>query len=299
MPRTRAALVLTLVLAALCACGTRRPFDARREPSPVPLEGQVVEVPVGVSAGVVLVPTMVDGRGPLWFVLDTGSTTVVVSEKAAELTGMRIETRRGSIVTEAGRSEGDVRQAMLREIRIGNASYRFPTALVMDLDGISRGIGRPVDGILGVPLMRAHLWEIDADGATLRIFDGDVAASGAGTIPLTMDDGLPTIPIDVAGTRMAAIVDTGQRMAVSVGPDDVGPVRPLLREIGESVGQVLDGEVRRPVARLDGDVVVAPDIVLRAPAILLGRATRVGMQSFAGRVLTFDMKNARMSAAKR
>jgi hypothetical protein len=36
---------------------------------------------------------------------------------------------------------------------------------------------------------------------------------------------------------------------------------------------------------------------LRAPAVLLGRATRVGMEAFTGRVLTFDITNRRMRAA--
>jgi predicted aspartyl protease len=294
--------VLALLAAALLvsgACAPKRAFTARRAPRPSPLEGRVVEVPVSVAQGVVLVPTLVDGKGPFWFAFDTGATTVVVDERVAEIADLRVEDRRGSIVTEAGRSDGTVRQSILRELRIGSAGFRSTTALVADLQSISRGVGRTVDGILGVPLLRPHVWTIDSEAGWLRIEDGEIPADATDVIPLVMDDDLPAMRIDVAGRPMTAIVDTGQRMALSIGPDDAAPMRSSLRPIGESVGQVLDGEVRRPVARLDGDVSVAPGIVLRAPPVLLGRATRVGMEAFGDRILAFDLKNLRMRAAAR
>lgn len=299
MSRNLPALALAILTFGVGGCTPLRPFDATQAPRPVPLEGRVVEVPVVVAQGVVLVPTTVNGKGPFWFAFDTGATTIVLGARVAELLDVRVEDRKGSILTEAGRSEGAIRQANLREIRVGSASFRFPTALVADLDSISRGIGRPVDGIIGVPLLSPHVWTVDTAGAWLRIEDGELAAGGTDVIELGMDDGLPTLPIDVAGRPMTAIVDTGQRMSISIGPDDAEPMKRGLRVIGESVGQVLDGEVRRPVARLDGDVTVAPGIVLRAPPVLLGRATRVGMEAFADRLLAFDLKNRRMRASAR
>ncbi|MCE9634665.1 MAG: retroviral-like aspartic protease family protein [Planctomycetes bacterium] len=308
-----ATLVVAVLVAALVApgCATDRPFDARRRSRPVPLEGAVVEVPVSVAQGVVLVPTLVDGRGPFWFALDTGSTTVVISEKVAEAVGVRVENRTGSIVTESGRRDGKIVQADLREVRVGQASFRRVGALVADLDGLSRGVGRPLDGILGMPVLVDHLWTIDTGHSLLRIEEGtlpaepptgviagNIAGDTTETLALVLDGGLPTLRIDVAGRTMNAIVDTGQRMAISVGPDDAGPLRTDLRVIGESVGQVLDGEVRRDVARLDGDVRISPSVVLRAPPVLLGRATRIGMAAFEGRVLTFDLGHLRMRVSK-
>lgn len=295
----RAAIAIATAFAlGAPGCASPRPFDLHRVPASAPLEDGPVEVPVTTSRGVVLVPVLVDGRGPLWFVLDTGSTTVVLDRSLAEDLDIRIEERAGSIVTEAGRSDGTVRQATLRELRIGTAKYRLVSALAMDMASISRGVGRTVDGILGMPVFQGRLWSVDPTNSTVRIEEGALAPDAPDTLALSLDGGLPTVRIEVAGREMDAIVDTGQRMAVSVGPEDAKPLRAGLRVIGESVGQVLDGEVRRDVARLDGDVRIGTLVTLRAPPILLGRATRVGMEAFPDRVLTFDFANRLMRASR-
>lgn len=293
----RAIAVVVLALAA-GACAETRPFDARRPAKSVPFTAGPVESPVRVVRGVVLVPTMIDGRGPFTFALDTGSTTVVVSEATAEAADLRPERRAGSIVTEAGRTDGTVLQATIRDLRIGDARFGRVGALVADLDGLSKGIGRKLDGILGMPLLTQHLWTFDPARAVIRLEEGALPLPDDGEIlALVMDDGLPALRIDVAGRPVTAIVDTGQRMALSLSLSDAAALEGSLRVIGDSVGQVLDGEVRRDVARLDGDVRVGP-IVLRAPPVLLGRASRLGMTAFQGRTLTFDLANGRLRVAR-
>ena len=286
-----------LLALAAGACAARRPFDARRAAKAVPFEAGAVEWPVRVVRGVVLVPTMIDGHGPFTFALDTGSTTIVVSESTADAAGLAVERRNGSIVTEAGRTDGTVVQAAIRELRVGQARFGRVAALVADLDGLSKGIGRPLDGILGMPVLTQHLWTFDPDRVVLLLEEGALPPpDGAEILPLVLDDGLPALHIDVAGRPVTAIVDTGQRMALSLSLDDTALLRGSLRVIGDSVGQVLDGEVRRDVARLDGDVRIGP-IVLRAPPVLLGRASRLGMTAFQGRTLTFDLANGRLRVA--
>lgn len=294
----RPAVLAALVLAA-AACVSHPAFDAHGPVWVEPLREGAVIVPATVTRGMVLVPTWIDGRGPYSFVLDSGASTVVVSERCADRAGLRVERREGTILTEAGHTDGAMLQASVRELRLGGARFRRLGVLVADLDGLSRGVGRAVDGLLGAPVMSHHLWTVDLDGGTVVIADGALpAADGVDILPVTMDGGLPTLRIEVAGRALDAILDTGQRMAVALGPRDAAMLRPRLRVIGESVGHVLDGEVRRDVAQLDGDVRIG-GISLRAPQVVLGQATRLGTAAFPGRILTFDLPNARFRAAPR
>ena len=45
--------------------------------------------------------------------------------------------------------------------------------------GLSRGVGRPLDGILGMPLLTTRLWTVDPVRSVLRIEDGALPTADA------------------------------------------------------------------------------------------------------------------------
>lgn len=297
-PPAAALLLAALLLPAAACAAPPRPFDANHPAIIEPLPQGAVEEPISVSQGVVLVQTRIDGRGPFVFALDSGSTTVVLDEDAADVLGAKVERRTGTIVTEAGRSDGTIRQTTLSDVRVGGARFRRVGALVMDLAPLSRGVGRRLDGILGAPLLARHVWTIDASRSVIRIEDSALPEpDGADVLALDAAEDLPAVEVTVAGERLLAIVDTGQRMALALAPEHASSLGPRLRVVGTSVGHVLDGEVKRDVARLAGTVRIGA-IVLREPPVLLGQATRLGLDAFRGRSIAFDLANRRMRVAE-
>ncbi|MCG3133780.1 MAG: hypothetical protein HMLKMBBP_01036 [Planctomycetes bacterium] len=290
------ATVLAILLAApLAACGTTRPFDARRDSTPGDLPGGAVEVAAVDASGILLVPVLVDGKGPFWFALDTGASTVVVSQSCAESAGLRTEERKADILTEIGRSIRTVDQTTIREIRVGPAPFKRVGALVADLTDLSRAIGRTLDGILGMPVLRHHVWTIDHGDHVVTIHSEHLGEpDGLRVLAVDLREEVPMLPVTVAGRRVAAMLDTGQRAPLALDGEEARHLAPRLSPAGRSYGQVLDGTVERDVMRLDGDV-VAGAIRLERPLVVIARGTRLGLGALEGGRLTLDFPRGRIA----
>lgn len=287
--------VACAVPVALPGCGTPRAFDARRDSTPGELPGGAVEVAAVNSAGILLVPTLVDGKGPFWFAVDTGASTVVVSTTCADAAGLRTEERRADLLTEIGRSVRTVEQTTIREVRVGSAPFKRVGALVADLSDLSKALGRTLDGILGMPILRHHVWTLDHGDHVVTIH-GEHLGEPDGLRVLTVDliDEVPSLELDVAGRKVRAMLDTGQRAPLALDDQLAALLAPKLSPAGTSYGQVLDGTVRRDLARLDGEV-VAGAIRLTRPLVVLARGTRLGLGAVEGGRLTLDLSRGRIA----
>lgn len=288
---TVTARIVVLLLAA-AACSSAPPFDGRHAVG-LPLAAPV-SVPASFHAGVVFVPTRLDGRGPFQWVLDTGSTTSIVSERVADGTDLDVSRRSARVVTDAGTSEGVMRQAAVRDLRIGGVRFTGVEALVMDLAPMTRSAGRPVDGVAGTPLLRHHVWTIDASRRRVTAATGALDPAHPGAIPLTFTDGLPHLEVTVGGHTLRVLLDTGQGATLTLSDDDAARLRGAFDLVRETVGHAINGPVAHDVARLRGDLVVGP-VVLTRPEILIGGVTRVGLGAFAGRSLTIDLARSRIA----
>lgn len=291
-----AALLLVLSAFAFGAAGCRapRPFDGRRDATPVPLLTPEVEIPFADVNGIVMLPTLVDGQGPFEFALDTGATTIVVGEATVERVGLRTEERSATLLTELGERLRTVEQTRIRELRVGAVRTKNLGALVADLFPLSRTIGRSLDGIVGVTVLRHHTWTIDLTRNVVTVSDEQLPEpDGVNVLALDMSSELPELEIEIAGRRMKALFDTGQRAPLSLSEEDARPLRGLMEIVGTSVGQVLDGRVDRELARLSTDVRIG-SLVLEKPSVILASGTRVGLGAFAGRVFTFDLAKGRL-----
>lgn len=292
-PRLAAAALL------LAACASAPPFDAHLPPVAVLLE-RPTSVEATLVDGTLLVPVTIDGRGPFRFAVDTGSTTVIVDRGVAGRARLPVTRRTGALLTEAGRHEGDMPQARIRSMRVGDAEFRGVGALVADLSPLSGPGGRRLDGILGMPVLRSHVWTLDLGGGRVTVAPAATATprpdDPRNEIPVAFEGGLPHVDAVLSGHRVNALLDTGQWTHFALSPGDSRAVRARLEPLGTTTRHVLGGSVEREAARLDGEARVGPLIVLR-PEVVLASSTRTGLGVFEGRTLVLDFARARVTVA--
>jgi hypothetical protein len=105
------------------------------------------------EAGGVIVPVRVNGRGPLRFVLDTGSTHSAISERAAAAVGA-VPVAHASVASVAG-------ETMLAVVRLERLEVG-PTAVAGVMPSVMEDIPvNGVDGILGQDVLGPLTYTID------------------------------------------------------------------------------------------------------------------------------------------
>ncbi|MCP4573720.1 MAG: hypothetical protein GY838_15280 [bacterium] len=115
-----------------------------------------------LDTGHVLVRPVIDGRESGWFILDTGADAHVISPRMADSLGL---VAFGDY--EATGTGGTVRIAMRQaaRIRVGPLTMENPILAEIDLSGIIPG----VEGIIGYPLFRRAVVEINPAGSGLPV----------------------------------------------------------------------------------------------------------------------------------
>ena len=192
------------------------------------------EVPFQLAGGdnpLILIPAVVNGRGPLPFVLDTGASVCLLTpERARELGVAARETRDGHGA--AGRLR--VEMSELDSLAVGDLRREsVRVAMTADLERIGAAIGARVDGVVGWSFFRDCRIEIDY-GALRLAFDSDATfefpagIAGAPTLSFTL--AAPSKPLAVVSALVngrgpyAFAVDTGASTTV----------------VAESLGRELD-----------------------------------------------------------
>lgn len=170
-------------------------------------------VPLSYAAsGHPTVPTLVEGKGPFEFVIDTGAEGTALYSAFAKQQGLKL------IEGKAETLQGQTGAASLSLARVSTLSVDGRT--VKDVEAVilpDRADGVALPGIVGLDLMGSYVVEIDAPG-------GRVALHPAGTSPRTLGGdsvkgtkavrlagGLLGLPVVINGILGVAVLDTGAR----------------------------------------------------------------------------------------
>ena len=293
------AIALTLLPAA--AHAAKKPADDGPPVRPAHTllaAGDTASAPLDLRMGQPIVEVMLNGRGPYRMFLDTGAgTTVLDSTLSAEL-GLESEgkTRIGD-PADPNAIEAD--RVTLDTLRIGTAAFTGVPAVTWDRSMLRPGPDRPV-GVVGLPVFFELLESIDFPAATLRLTHGQLAAKERGVVAFESPDGIPLVPIDVAGKKMKAHLDTGSPGLLSIPEKDSSQVRfaEPLRVIGR--GRTVAGEVLFRGAPLDGAFQIGGASFDRPLVALNDRlpTANVGSRALRDCVLTLDAAHQRMSIAR-
>jgi predicted aspartyl protease len=168
-------------------------FDYR-DPGSIRFENDMnrpsaIEIPVRTTAsGFLSGEVQVDGiEKPQNFIIDTGATISVVSEKLAEqedLTSTNLEPVRMRVFGAAGIAE-DVKRVRLPRVTLGAFAREQISAAVLDMDSLNETAGFTQSGILGGNFLQHFRVAFDFRRGLIRLEPlGKTAKGGDGAKPL-------------------------------------------------------------------------------------------------------------------
>ncbi len=144
-------------------------------------------VPVEVRGGAVFVPVQVNGKSFL-FLFDSAAGWHCLNRRLADDLRLTLREHPGGA---EGAGDGRARSAEVlgAELRVGDLQLPFAPAAAIDLDGVAARRGEDLDGLLGAPLLRRYVVEVDLEAAILKIYDPALwAYGGAGEqLPVRVD----------------------------------------------------------------------------------------------------------------
>lgn len=216
-------------------------------------------VPFELSDNHLYVPATVEGTAPRSFLLDSGAPVTAVDWGVATRLDLPLRNPGSS----RGAGPGTMRNARLpgTSVEVGGMEVGGGAPRTMPLDSVLGPFtGRAAPGIVGFPLFRERVVEVDFDARCVRVHDpATFAYRGEGTVlPLEVRNGWAHVGGVLGlpdGREVAAdlIVDTGSRLSLLLTTDFVRRERLLAsfpdRAAG-TVGAGIGGETRFELARL-------------------------------------------------
>lgn len=235
------------------------------------LPTRAAEIPFEFSDGFITIQATVgDSAERLWFLVDSGAGTSVLSIDAARRLGVRLGAR--EMVSGVG-SEAAARR--LSGVRASAEGVDLgPLTLATDLHMADEICDRHIDGLVGIEFFHRRIVQIDYSARKLRLLDR--APEGVvDHLPLAERNGVACVPIGVNGsTPRLTRLDTGCN-------DGLHWVVPR-REGRRGGKQVSIGFVTDPRDLSLTDVTVGGQTLAKVPTALHGRALFPGESGLLG-----------------
>jgi len=152
----------------------RRPVEDSRKPAAEtpPLGGGALEIPVRTtSSGFLSGEVQLEGiERPLNFIIDTGASITVVSEKLVEQEDLAnyLEPTRMRVFGAAGVSE-NVKRVLLPRVSLGSLVREHVSAAVLDMESLNETAGFAQNGILGGNFLRHFRVSFDFPRSVIRL----------------------------------------------------------------------------------------------------------------------------------
>jgi predicted aspartyl protease len=230
---------------------------------------QATSVPFTLFDNRMVIEVSIDDRGPFSMIVDTGSTSVVITPGVARRLGLA--ARAAGSATGAGSGAVSLSTTHLSSVAIGSLVFKNLQSEVLDLSRIQRAFGFPrLDGIIGYDILRRLRVGVDMDAARLTLsYPRLPVPENATAVEFTVDaNGIPQLPGAVDGVRGTFVVDTGDRSSLTLFRHFAqahdfyrdAPVRNAITGVG--IGGPIYSDVRRTTVSLFGSTI--PGVVTRA-----------------------------------
>ena len=234
----------TLVICvSLCCCASSRsdPKETRTaevstSPEQTHLPGNSVTCRFQELGGssIPVVPVYVNGQGPFLFVLDTGSTGLMLSPKTLSSIGSAPPVgKRISLITPAGtQSIGPLRH--ISKITLGTAKFYNVNTTVFNLDGLTTIFGQEIAGVLGLRVFAGCRLTINYPDRIIAMESlkdvQPLSMSGEDLLRLkTVGKDLVAIPLRINKQTIWCMIDSGLDQGISV-PNTIAADLPLANE---------------------------------------------------------------------
>lgn len=213
-------------------------------------DDETTSVPFDLVDNRPVVVANIDGRN-FFFLVDTGGANAI-SVPAARKLKLPIQIVGTNITT--GEDRQTVGFTHIPHFRLGKLELSGARFAVGDLTKLRDGIGFPaLDGILGIQLFSRHVVTFDYEHQVLTISRQPLFADVAYTVPFELIAyRYPVIKATIEGIRANLIVDTGDRLMVTLSePFAAGHTLkahgPVLRDVlvGWGTGDAVNYDVTR------------------------------------------------------
>lgn len=226
-------------------------------------------VPFELFDNRMLVTVSLDGKGPFSMIVDTGSSSLVITPDVARRLG--IAARPAGRAYGAGSGSSALASARVPSLALGPLRFRNVNADVIDLSPIRHRFGFPaLDGVIGYETLRRFRVGINMDASLITLSSTTPAIpKTASAVAFAVDaDGLIHIPAAVDGVHGTFLVDTGDRSSLTLfrrfaQANDFyrdAPVRNVVT--GYGVGGPIYSDLLRTTVSLFGSTI--PSVLTRA-----------------------------------
>ena len=229
---------LILAASAALVAGTGWAI-AQQGPTPptVVMAGPAQAIPFELFRGNRVIVTARLNGNSTEMILDTGASITTVDRDYARSIGLPA----GQKVTARG-AGGTVEAELVSNVTVELGGMRFEkmTVAVMDLEPVGRGIGHPMNVVLGREFFNSAVISIDwaSSQLTVRAQDAFTPRHGAASLELKRRGPFNTIPVSIAGgTAIEALLDLGNGGALSV-PKTVWGKRTDLSSLRHAEGRM-------------------------------------------------------------
>lgn len=274
-------------LASVLAQGAAPPDPAPprhvelKHPATIPL----VASGVGGGPDIPVIEVFVNGKGPFRFGVETGAGFTALSPGFAAAQGLP-------------RIGGPDDAPLFRIDSVTMPGAAFHTLGATELPRGPTG----VDGILGLPFFETLLLTIDYPRREVRLERGALpAANGKDILPLTRAGPFWALPVEVAGLRSRAVLDTRSMGSLGVAPATADSLRfvapPVVVGMARGAGF---GPTEVKAGQLDGDITIGhyritrPTIGVRALPSWFPQEATLGARVLRHFAVTLDQANARL-----
>ncbi len=291
--------LLRPLIAGLCsllhgACGSSHVSPK----TTIPARGSPpIIVPAQIVSGHFIVTLRWNESGPWNFLIDTGSTTTLVSPAFARQNPSRKPARDASpvVVRSISGDTVSLKSVTIGLIELGDVRFKNTPALIYDCDELSAHFGQKIDGVIGFPLFRHVLLTLDYPRARVVIQSpGDGASLPGRTVRFNNNRRVPFIPVELGGEPFLALVDSGSDGDLHLNPAGLHPDFVNGPRAGGTVA-TLTGDQPLEVGRLAQNLTVGGTTFTQPVAELTDELSSLGSGLLKNFRLTFDQTRSQVT----
>lgn len=159
-------------------------------PSDVHLDRVVPPIPFDFDSAHIIFQASLNGRPPIWWILDTGADEEVINQPRLADYGLKTYAK---TITTGGGGSAEYGYATGATFTLPGVELRNQHVAVLDQTGLERALGMPLGGIFGFDFISRFVVEIDYEKKLMTLHNPTTwKYSGTGFIvPVTFDGGIP------------------------------------------------------------------------------------------------------------
>jgi aspartyl protease/PDZ domain-containing protein len=187
--------------------------------SDVTLDPNAPPIPFDFASAHILFKASLNGRLPIWWILDTGADQEVVNSTRLKDFGMKTYAKSA---TTGGGNSAEYDYATGATFTLPGVTLKNQHVAVLDQTGLERALGVPIGGIFGYDFISRFVVELDYEKQLMTLHDpAKWNFDGHGyVVPVTFDNGIPFADgtISVGGQQIPAyfVVDFGAQETMTL-----------------------------------------------------------------------------------